>query len=131
MNIRKLLSFFGLINFLICFSLFGKKAENLSIKLEIERAIEKGINWLNREQNRTSGHWGDSNYPALTGLALRANLGAPNSDFQIKGKQSTCRWILIHFIQGAIRWRNLWKRPSVLQHLHLYDGFNAGEASGV
>ena len=87
MNIRKLLSFFGLINFLICFSLFGKKAENLSIKLEIERAIEKGINWLNREQNRTSGHWGDSNYPALTGLALRANLGAPNSDFQIKGNK--------------------------------------------
>jgi squalene-hopene/tetraprenyl-beta-curcumene cyclase len=67
---------------IFCFSLFpflvhGENRENLSIKLEVERAIEKGLNWLNSEQNATSGHWGDPDYPALTGLALRCNLGSP------------------------------------------------------
>ena len=83
------------INVVIClcfFPLFAPAGnpEDLSIKLEVKRAIEKGISWLNSEQNRTGGHWGDPQYPALTGLALRANLGAPgydeikNSDKELK-----------------------------------------------
>jgi squalene-hopene/tetraprenyl-beta-curcumene cyclase len=77
----------------LCFSpliaIAGNPAD-LSIKLEVKRAIEKGISWLNFEQNRTGGHWGDPQYPALTGLALRAKLGAPgydeikNSDKELK-----------------------------------------------
>ena len=29
-----------------------------SLKLEIKRALDKGVTWLNKEQNSTSGHWG-------------------------------------------------------------------------
>ena len=55
-------------------------AENASLKLEIGRALDKGVTWLNNEQNSTTGHWGESEYPALTGLALRATMGHPNQD---------------------------------------------------
>ena len=51
----------------------------LSIKLEIERSLTKGVHWLNHEQNETSGSWGEPDYPALTGLALRATMGHPDS----------------------------------------------------
>ena len=66
--------------------------QSTSIKLEIERAIGKGVKWLNHEQNRSSGHWGEADYPALTALALRATMGHPDelvvaqySSNQIKG----------------------------------------------
>ena len=57
----------------------AKAADNLSLKLEIGRALDKGVTWLNAEQNSSSGHWGEPEYPALTGLALRATLGHPES----------------------------------------------------
>ena len=57
----------------------AKAADNLSLKLEIGRALDKGVTWLNGEQNASSGHWGTAEYPALTGLALRATLGHPES----------------------------------------------------
>ena len=55
----------------------AKAADNLSLKLEIGRALDKGVTWLNGEQNASSGNWGEPEYPALTGLALRATLGHP------------------------------------------------------
>jgi squalene-hopene/tetraprenyl-beta-curcumene cyclase len=57
----------------------AKAADNLSLKLEIGRALDKGVTWLNGEQNASSGNWGEPEYPALTGLALRATLGHPES----------------------------------------------------
>ena len=57
----------------------AKAADNLSLKLEIGRALDKGVTWLNGEQNSSSGNWGEPEYPALTGLALRATLGHPES----------------------------------------------------
>lgn len=57
----------------------AKAADNLSLKLEIGRALDKGVTWLNGEQNASSGNWGAPEYPALTGLALRATLGHPES----------------------------------------------------
>jgi squalene-hopene/tetraprenyl-beta-curcumene cyclase len=57
----------------------AKAADNLSLKLEIGRALDKGVTWLNGEQNASSGNWGEPDYPALTGLALRATLGHPES----------------------------------------------------
>ena len=51
---------------------------NLSIKQEIERSLDLGLNWLNKEQNRSSGNWGIEEYPALTGLAVRSFLGHPS-----------------------------------------------------
>jgi squalene-hopene/tetraprenyl-beta-curcumene cyclase len=62
----------------------AKAADNLSLKLEIGRALDKGVNWLNAEQNSSSGHWGEPEYPALTGLALRATLGHPESSMVVK-----------------------------------------------
>ena len=59
-------------------SMGQQKDESLSVKLEVKRAIEKGLNWLNAEQNSTSGHWGEMDYPALTALVLRANIGSPD-----------------------------------------------------
>lgn len=50
----------------------------LSLKLEISRAIEKGVGWLNDRQDKNAGNWGDPQYPALTALALRVNLGLPD-----------------------------------------------------
>ena len=65
--------------FLFLFGLQLQGGENVSLKLEIGRALDKGVTWLNSEQNATSGHWGEPEYPALTGLALRATLGHPDS----------------------------------------------------
>ena len=79
MKKMKFLTYFLGTKFLLFSFAYGKNPVDLSIQLEVKRAVEKGLSWLNAEQNRTSGHWGDSNYPALTGLALRANLGAPDS----------------------------------------------------
>ena len=55
-----------------------KPTMNLSIKQEIERSLDLGLNWLNKEQNRSSGNWGIEEYPALTGLAVRSFLGHPS-----------------------------------------------------
>ena len=61
---------------LLACSVFGK--ENISIKLEVERAISRGLEWLYLEQNSSTGQWGEAEYPALTALALRATLGHPD-----------------------------------------------------
>jgi len=75
---RKVL--FNTVTLLIFFSgLFGN--QTISLKLEIERALGRGIEWLNGEQNSTSGHWGEVEYPALTALALRSTMGHPDLDF--------------------------------------------------
>jgi squalene-hopene/tetraprenyl-beta-curcumene cyclase len=63
---------------LLACSVFGK--ENISIKLEVERAISRGLEWLYLEQNSSTGQWGEAEYPALTALALRATLGHPDLD---------------------------------------------------
>ena len=84
MNKMKFLTYLLGANFLLFSFAYGKNPVDLSIQLEVKRAVEKGLSWLNTEQNQTSGHWGDSDYPALTGLALRANLGAPDSEVDAK-----------------------------------------------
>ncbi|MDA1078307.1 MAG: cycloartenol synthase [Verrucomicrobia bacterium] len=53
-------------------------SSNQSLKLEIERSLDKGLEWLIQEQNITDGYWGSPQYPALTALVLRATLGHPS-----------------------------------------------------
>ncbi|MEK9773180.1 MAG: cycloartenol synthase [Opitutae bacterium] len=53
---------------------------NRSLQLEIERSLDKGLQWLYGEQNRTTGYWGAPEYPALTALVLRSTLGHPNQE---------------------------------------------------
>ncbi len=61
----------------------GNTARNLSLKLEIEHAIEKGLAWLEKQQSE-NGSWGSEDYPALTGLALTAIMGDPKADWGTK-----------------------------------------------
>ncbi len=46
-------------------------AENLSLKLEITRAVDKGLDWLAGNQNE-AGWWSTEDHPAITALALTA-----------------------------------------------------------
>jgi squalene-hopene/tetraprenyl-beta-curcumene cyclase len=50
---------------------------NLSLRLEIERAAAKGIEFLRKSQ-QADGSWSDATQPALTALPLRAIAGDPN-----------------------------------------------------
>lgn len=53
---------------------------NLSLKLEIERAIESGTTYLKSQQDVTSEAWGDTSNPAFTALALSAIMGQPSQN---------------------------------------------------
>ena len=50
---------------------------DVSFKMEIERAIAKGNEYLKSTQ-KESGAWGDEKYPAISALAITAIMGDPN-----------------------------------------------------
>jgi squalene-hopene/tetraprenyl-beta-curcumene cyclase len=54
---------------------------DLSLQLEIEHAIKKGVDWLSTQQNAETGTFGDPDYPALTALPVCALLNQPGHDF--------------------------------------------------
>ncbi len=79
----KTLSILGL------FSLFGFSAlardaiapsgdGDVSLKLEIERAIRKGVEFLETQQDAKTGSWSDPENAAISGLAVSAILGDPS-----------------------------------------------------
>ena len=49
----------------------AQNAQNLSLKLEIKRAVDKGLDWLADNQNE-GGWWSTEDHPAVTALALTA-----------------------------------------------------------
>jgi len=53
---------------------------NVSLKLEIERAVAKGVASLEKTQDPETGHWSDEKLPALTALPVTAIIGDPNRD---------------------------------------------------
>jgi squalene-hopene/tetraprenyl-beta-curcumene cyclase len=53
---------------------------NVSMKLEVARAIEKGISFLKSQQDPATGAWSNATLPALTALPISAILGDPNRD---------------------------------------------------
>lgn len=53
---------------------------NLSLKLEIERALAKGAEWLKKNQDAKTGAWSDKTHPALSALPVMALVGDPNRD---------------------------------------------------
>jgi squalene-hopene/tetraprenyl-beta-curcumene cyclase len=53
----------------------GKEGD-LSLKLEIQGRIDRGVAWLVSQQ-KESGGFGDESYPAFTALALSAIMGDP------------------------------------------------------
>jgi squalene-hopene/tetraprenyl-beta-curcumene cyclase len=58
----------------------GRDGANVSLKLEIERAIAKGVEFLKAQQNKETGSWSDPVNPAFTALAISSILGDPNLD---------------------------------------------------
>ena len=53
-----------------------KTMGDLSLKMEVQHAIEKGLRWLKDAQN-PKGYWSQPDHPALTALVLTAYLGEP------------------------------------------------------
>jgi squalene-hopene/tetraprenyl-beta-curcumene cyclase len=50
------------------------------LKLELQRAITKGVAFLKSQQNAESGAWSDTDTPAFSALAISAILGDPSLD---------------------------------------------------
>ncbi|MGA3171208.1 MAG: prenyltransferase/squalene oxidase repeat-containing protein [Chthoniobacteraceae bacterium] len=53
-----------------------RREEDLSVRNEVQIAIDRGLQWLRQHQN-ADGSWSLSQYPALTGLPLWAYMGNP------------------------------------------------------
>ncbi|MCB1100376.1 MAG: cycloartenol synthase [Verrucomicrobiae bacterium] len=52
----------------------------VSLRLEIQRAIDRGVKWLQTQQKSETGCFGDPDYPALTALAVSAMMGDPSRE---------------------------------------------------
>lgn len=57
-----------------------KAALDVSFRQEIQRAIDRGLAWLQTNQN-TNGHWSTPDTPAVTALALMAFKGDPRNRY--------------------------------------------------
>ncbi|MEX2578459.1 MAG: prenyltransferase/squalene oxidase repeat-containing protein [Verrucomicrobiales bacterium] len=53
---------------------------DVSLKLEIERAVAAGVEFLEARQDARTGAWSDPSLPALTALPVSAILGDPSLD---------------------------------------------------
>ncbi len=58
----------------------GPDGAKVSLKLEIERSVAKGIAFLKSRQDRETGAWSDPDHPAFTALAVSSILGDPDLD---------------------------------------------------
>lgn len=58
-----------------------KHSVDMSLKNEIQHAIERGLRWLHPQQN-PQGYWSQPDHPALTGLVLTAFMGEPSGHFK-------------------------------------------------
>jgi len=59
-------------------SLIPRDPNNLSLRNEVGAAIQRGLTWLERQQD-PAGFWSVKDHPALTALVTSAYLGAPGS----------------------------------------------------
>ena len=50
---------------------------DVSFKMEIERSIAKGVEYL-KQQQKDEGHWSNEQFPALSAMAITAIVGDPN-----------------------------------------------------
>lgn len=58
-------------------------ATDLSLKNEVQHAIERGLGWLEKNQN-PGGYWSQPDHPALTALVLTAYMGEPSGRMRSK-----------------------------------------------
>lgn len=57
------------------------KKTDVSFRNEVQHAIEKGLSWLEANQN-PKGFWSTADHPAVTALALTAYMGDPGGGFK-------------------------------------------------
>lgn len=55
----------------------GTPHESVSLKNEVQRAIDRGLQWLEKQQ-APLGFWSQPEHPALTALVLTAYMGEPS-----------------------------------------------------
>lgn len=60
---------------------------DVSLKLELENAIGKGLGWLAAKQ-QSGGFWAQPEYPAVSALALTAFQGDPSNYYQKKYQEN-------------------------------------------
>jgi squalene-hopene/tetraprenyl-beta-curcumene cyclase len=58
-----------------------RRTANLSLRNEVQLAIDKGLGWLEKNQN-PNGSWSMDEHPALTALPLRVFMLEPSGKFQ-------------------------------------------------
>lgn len=61
--------------------LIPRDPAHLSIRNEVQLAIDKGLRWL-QEQQKPEGWWSTPDHPAITSLVLTAHLRAPGDEFR-------------------------------------------------
>lgn len=61
----------------------AKSKSDISLKLELENSIGKGLGWLAGKQ-KDGGFWSQAEYPALTGLVLTSFQGDPSGFYKNK-----------------------------------------------
>ncbi|MBW1925515.1 MAG: terpene cyclase/mutase family protein [Deltaproteobacteria bacterium] len=54
---------------------------DLSLKMEVQHAIERGLRWLRSRQDM-KGFWSQPDHPALSGLVLTAYMGDPVGNYK-------------------------------------------------
>ncbi len=59
----------------------AQETDYTSIKVEIERAIARGNEFLKTKQD-AEGHWGNTEFPAFTAMALQSAVRAPGFDLK-------------------------------------------------
>lgn len=70
-----------------------RRAENLSLRQEVEFALAKGLGWLETRQH-PQGFWSDPTAPAATALCLLAFLREPHGEFRSPAKAPHLRGAL-------------------------------------
>jgi len=64
-----------------------KTRPDISLRLEAENAIGRGLAWLSGKQ-QAGGYWAQAEYPAVTALALTAFQGDPSGYYKRKYEQN-------------------------------------------
>lgn len=74
--------------------------QNLSLKNEVEHAVDRGLGWLRSNQN-SNGWWSTPDQPAVTALALAALKGDPKGRYQ----SNEPRWLKngYDFLLGSVQ----------------------------
>ena len=71
----------------------AQRPPDVSLKLEVEHAIDKALGWLQKRQN-PDGSWSQPEYPALTALALTAFMGEPSGRYRAAKPEAVQRGYL-------------------------------------